>query len=217
MKKYAVPIIVVLAVLALTLSTFSRAADRAGQRERFQNMSEGERAKLREQMRQRYENMSEEEQVKFREQMRARFGGARRSRMSPEDQQKAVKAIEEQLVKVKAAAQIQIPQGGFQNLSDEERTKIMTAFRDRRTALQTIVAQVALLEGRRQPTEEGARFMIINTMDLKPIQEAATKEKAAETGKLLQRLMARGSARRFGGRTGGRQGGAAAPARRGNQ
>jgi hypothetical protein len=194
MKKYAVPIIVVLAVLAVTLSTFSRAADRASQRERFQNMSEEERAK-------------------FREQMQQRGGGARRSRVSPEDQQKAIKAIEEALVKVKAAAQVQMPQGGFQDLSEEERTKLTTAFRDRSAALQAIVAQVALLEGRRPPEAEGARFIIINTEDLKPIQEAATKEKAEETGKLLQALTRRGSGRGAGG--GGRQGGGGQ--RRGNQ
>jgi len=191
MKRYAVPIIVVLAVLAVTLSTFSRAADRAGQRGN---------------MRERMQNMSEEERAKFLEQMRARGGGARRSRMSPEDQQKAIKAIEEQLAKVKAAAQIQVPQGGFGDLSEEERNKIMTAYRDRRTALQAIVAQVAMLEGRRQPEGEGARFMIINTMDLKPIQEAATKEKVEETGKLLQGLIARGTGGRpGGGRTQGGQ------------
>ena len=195
MKKYAVPIIVVLAVLAVTLSTFSRAADRASQRERFQNMSEEERAK-------------------FREQMQQRGGGAGRSRVSPEDQQKAIKAIEEALVKVKAAAQVQMPQGGFQDLSEEERTKLTTAFRDRSAALQAIVAQVALLEGRRQPEAEGARFIIINTEDLKPIQEAATKEKAEETGKLLQALTRRGSGRGAGG-GGGRQGGGGQ--RRGNQ
>ncbi len=182
MKKYAIPVVVVLAVLAVTWSAFGQAQDRAAMRERFQNMSEEERAK-------------------FREQMRARGGGARRSRMSPEDQQKAIKAIEAALAKVKAAAQVQMPQGGFQDLSDEERNKIRTAFTDRRTALQAIVAQVALLEGRRQPEGEGARFMIINTSDLRPIQEAATKEKAEETGRLLQGLIARG--RGFGGRPGG--------------
>jgi hypothetical protein len=204
MKKYVVPIIVVLAVLALTLSTFSRAADRAGQRERFQNMSEEERAKFRE----RIQNMSPEERAKFMQRMGGSRGGSRRAMLSPEDQQKAIKAIEAQLVKLKAAAQIQIPQGGFRDLAEEERNKIMTAFRDRRTALQTIVAQVAKLEGRRQPEGEGARFMIINTADLKPIQEAATKEKAAETGKLIERLMGRGSGRGFGG---GRPGGSGRP------
>ncbi len=208
MKKYAIPVIVVLAVLAVTWSAFARAQDRAGQRGRMQNMSEEERAKMRE----RFQNMSEEERAQFREQMRARGGGARRSRMSPEDQQKAIKTIEAQVAKLKAAAQIQRPQGGFQDMSEEERNKIMAAYRDRSAALNAIVAQVALLQGRRQPEGEGARFIIINTADLKPIQEAATKEKAEETGKLLQRLAARGSGRGFGG---GRPGGGGS--RRGNQ
>ena len=183
MKKYAIPVVVLLAVLAVTWSAFGQAQDRAAMRERFQNMSP-------------------EEQAKFREQMRARGGGARRARMSPEDQQKAIKTIEESLVKVKAAAQVQRPQGGFQDMSEEDRNKLMTAYRDRSTALNAIVAQVALLQGRRPLEGEGARFMILSTNDLTPIQEAATKEKAEETGKLLERLLSRG--RGFGG---GRQGG----------
>ena len=195
MKKYAIPVVVVLAVLAVTWTAFAQAQDRASMRERMQNMSE-------------------EEMAKFREQMGTRGGGAGRSRMSPEDQQKAIKAIEVALVKVKAAAQVQMPQGGFQDLSEEERTKLRTAFTDRSAALQAIVAQVALLEGRTQPEGEGARFIIINTEDLKPIQEAATKEKAEETGKLLQALTRRGSGRGAGG-GGGRQGGGGQ--RRGNQ
>ena len=185
MKKYVFPVVLILAVVAVSWSTFVRAQDRAGMKERLQNMSEEERAK-------------------FLERMRSR-GGFGRTRLSPEDQQKAIKAIEEQLVKLKAAAQIQMPEGGFGNLSEEERNKLRTAFTNRRTALQTIVAQVALLEGRRQPEEEGARFMIINTADLKPIQEAATKEKAEETGKLIQRLIARGTGRGFGRRGGSGQ------------
>ena len=198
MKKYAIPILVVLAVLAVTWSAFAQAQDRASQREA---------------MRERFQNMSEEERAKFRERMSSR-GGFRGARMSAEDQQKAVKAIEEQVAKLKAAVQVQRPQGGFQDLSEDERNKLMTAFRNRREALQAIVTQVALLQGRRQPEAEGAQFMIINTVDLKPIQEAATKEKAEETSKLLARLAGRG--RGFGGRRpgqggqrpqGGRQGG----------
>jgi hypothetical protein len=185
MKRYAIPIVVVLAILAVTWSAFAQAQDRASQRERYQNMSP-------------------EEQAKFREQMRARGGGSRRARVSREDQQKAIKAIEEAMVKVKAAAQIQVPQGGYQDMSEEERNKLRTAYRDRYTALQAIVAQVALLEGRRQPEAEGARFFIINTNDLKPIQEAAAKEKAKETVGLLERLAARGRGFR-GGRPGGQR------------
>ena len=198
MKRYAIPIVVVLAVLAVAWSAFAQAQDRAGQREG---------------VRERFQNMSEEERAKFREQMRSR-GGFRGSRMSPEDQKKAIKTIEEQVAKLKAAAQVKMPEGGFQDLSEEQRNKIRQSFTDRRTALAAIVAQVAQLQGRRQPEGEGAQFIIINTADLKPIQEAATKEKAEETGKLLARLAGRG--RGFGGRRpgqggqrpqGGRQGG----------
>ena len=117
--------------------------------------------------------------------------------MSREDQEKAIKTIEEQVAKLKAATQVQMPEGGFQDLSEEQRNKIRQSFTDRRTALQAIVAQVAQLQGRRQPEGEGAQFMIINTADLKPIVEAAEKEKAKETAQLLARLAGRG--RGFGG------------------
>jgi hypothetical protein len=198
MKRYAIPTVIVLAVLAVALSAFAQAQDRDRQREA---------------MRERYQNMSEEERAKLRERMRER---GFRGRMSHQDQEKAIKTIEEQVAKLKAAAQFKIPEGGFQNLSEEQRNKLRQTFTDRRDALQAIVAQVAALQGRRQPEAEGAQFMIINTADLKPIQAAAEKEKAKETSQLLARLASRGSGRGFGGRRpgsggqrpqGGRQGG----------
>jgi hypothetical protein len=209
MKRYLIPIIAVLLVLAVTLVAFGQPGRGGGRRsaEGRQNLSEEERAKMRE----RFQNMSEEEREKFRAQMRQRFSSGRGGFMSPEDQQKAIKAIEEQLAKLKAA-QITRPQGGFRDLPEDERAKIrekMTkVFRDRQNALQTIIAQVARLQGRRQPPAEGARYLIISTSDLKPIQAAAAKEKAEETTQLLQRLIARGSGRRGpGGRgPGGRPG-----------
>jgi len=125
--------------------------------------------------------------------------------MGPEDQQKAIKAIEGELAKLKAA-QITMPAGGFRDLPEDERAKLrekMTKVRQvQQNALQTIIAQVARLQGRRQPAAEGAQYLIINVGDLKPIQAAATKEKAKETAKLLQSLIARGSGRGFGGRPG---------------
>ena len=190
MKKYAIPIVVILAVLVVAWTAFAQAQGQAGQREG---------------MRERFQNMSEEERAKFREQMRSR--GGFRGRMSAEDQGKAIKAIEEQVAKLKAAAQIKMPEGGFQDLSEEQRNKLRQSSTDRRTALQAIVAQVAALQGRRQPQAEGSQFMIINTADLKPIQEAAEKEKAKETAQLLARLAGRGSGRGFGGRRPGGQGG----------
>jgi len=191
MKRYLISIVVVLSVLAVVLVSYGQAQDRDSQRQA---------------MRERFQNMSEEERAAFRERMRERGFGARLSR---EDQEKAIKEIETQLAKLKAAIQVERPQGGFQDLSEEERNKLRQSFTDRRSALQAIIAQVALLEGRRQPEGEDARFIIINTVDLKPIQEMAEKEKAKETSELLARMAARGSGRGiFGGRRpGGPRGG----------
>ena len=184
MKRYLIPIVVVLSVLAVVLVSYGQPQDREAMRERWQNMSEEERAA-------------------FRERMRERGFGARLSR---EDQEKAVKEIEAQVAKLKVAIRVERPQGGFQDLSEEERTKLRQSMTDRRNALQAIIAQVAALEGRRQPEgAEDARFVIINTADIKPIQEMAEKEKAKETAQLLARMATRGSVRGFGGRRPGGQ------------
>jgi hypothetical protein len=199
MKKCLIPIIAVLVVLAVALVAFGQAERRGGG---FQNLSEEERAKMRE----RYQNMSEEEREKFRAQMRERFSSGRGGFMGRGGQSEAIKTIEAQLAKLKAA-QITRPAGRFRDLPEDERAKLrerMTkVFQDRQQALQTIIAQVARLQGRRQPAAEGTRYLIVNTNDLKPIQAAALKEKAKETTQLLERLIARASGRRgFGGRPG---------------
>ncbi len=220
MKRYLIPIIAVLLVLAVTLVAFGQQERRGGRRgtEGRQNLSEEQRAKMRE----RFQNMSEEERAKFRAQ---RGGSGRGGFMGREDQEKAIKVIEAQLAKLKAA-QITRPQGGFQDLSDDERAKLrekmMKVFQDRQNALQTIIAQVARLQGRRGPAPEGAQYLIISTSDLKPIQDSAVKEKAKETAQLLRRLIARGSGRRGpGGRPPGSgqrpQGGQRGPGRQGNR
>jgi len=196
MKRYLIPIIAVLLVLAVTLVAFGQQERRGGR----QNLSEEQRAKMRE----RFQNMSEEERAKFRAEMRSRAGSGRGGFLNREDQEKAIKVIEAQLAKIKAA-QTTRPAGGFRDLPEDERAKLrekMTkVFQDRQNALQTIIAQVARLQGRRGPAPEGAQYLIINVGDLKPIQAAAKKEKAEETAKLLQSLITRGSGRRgFGGR-----------------
>jgi len=197
MKKYLIPTVAVLMILAVVWTAFGQAQDRAGQRGRMQNMSEEERAKMRE----RFQNMSEEERARMRQRGGSRGGGF----MGGQGQDEAIKAIEAQLAKLKAA-QITRPQGGYQDLSEDERAKLretmMKTFQDRQKALQTIIAQVASLQGRRQPAAgAGAgQFLIINTGDLAPIQAAAKKEKATETTQLLERLIARGSGRGFGSR-----------------
>ncbi len=199
MKRYLIPIIAVLLVLAVTLVAFGQQERRGGR----QNLSEEQRAKMRE----RFQNMSEEERAKFREQMRSRGGSGRGGFIGRQDQEKAIKAIEAQLAKLKAT-QTTRPAGGFRDLPEDERAKLiekmMKVREERQQALQAIIAQVARLQGQRQPAAEGARYLIINVGDLKPIQDSAVKEKAKETAQLLQRLIARGSGRRGpGGRTPG--------------
>ncbi len=189
MKRYLIPIVTVLVILAVTLVAFGQAEERARQREG---------------MRERFQNMSEAERAKFREQMRSRGGFGRGGFMGPEEQEKAIKVIEAQLAKLKAT-QTTRPAAGFRDLPEDERAKLiekmMKVREERQQALQAIIAQVARLQGQRQPAAEGARYLIINVGDLKPIQAAATKEKAKETAQLLDRLIARGSGRRgFGGR-----------------
>ncbi len=195
MKKYLIPTVAVLLVLVVAWTAFGQAEERGRQRGN---------------MRERFQNMSEEERAQFMAKMRER-GGPRGGAfmMGGQGQEEAIKAIEEQLAKLKAA-QFTRPQGGYQDLSEDERAKmrenIQKTFQDRQKALQTIIAQVARLQGRRAPEGEGAQFLIINTGDLKPIQEAAVKEKAKETTQLLERLIARGTGRRgFGGRPGSGQ------------
>ena len=187
MKKYLIPTVAVLLVLVVAWTAFGQAQERGRQRGN---------------MRERMQNMSEEERAQFMAKMRER-GGPRGGAfmMGGQGQEEAIKAIEAQLAKLKAA-QFTRPQGGYQDLSEDERAKmrenIQKTFQDRQKALQTIIAQVAALQGRRQAPAgggQGGQFMIINTGDLAPIQAAAKKEKAEETTKLLQELITRGSGR----------------------
>ena len=147
-----------------------------------------------------------------------RSGRGRGGRMSREARLEAIKTIETQLAKLKAEQDIPRPEGGFQDLSEEERAKFieqMTKIRqERQKVIDTIVAQVAGIQGRRPPEAEGAKFVIVNTADIKPIQESAVKEKATETAQLLERLIARASGQRgFGGGQRGQRGTGARPQR----
>lgn len=181
MKRYAILTVVVLAVLVVAWTAFGQ---------------EEEGAERSQRMKQTVENMSGEELVKFyeeyKEQLRAIVLGddPRRSRMSREDTEKAIKMIEAQVPKLKAATPV--IQGGFQDGTIEEYKNIGDAYIDRRTALEIIILQVVKLQGWRQSLEEGERLLIISTNELKQIQDAATKEKAKETSQLLERLIARG-------------------------
>ena len=205
MKRYLILIGAVLVVLALAWTAFGQREGGAGEgregRGRFGNLSDEERTKMRE----RFQNMSEEERQAFREQMRERSGGGR-GRLSREDQLKAIKAIQAQLAKLKAGIEARTTGSGGrgQDLSDEERTKLREASakarEEQQKAIDAIIAQIAGLQGRRQPIAEGEKFIIVSTGDLKEIGKLAVKEKATETAQRLERL---GSGR--GPRTGGQR------------
>jgi len=194
MKRYSILMVVVLMVLAVAWTAFGQREGQPAERPGFgPQMSEEERAKMRE----RWQNMTEEEKEKFRTQMRERFGAAG-AMFGREAQLEAIKAIEEQMAKLKAGMQAPGPAPGtsFQNLSEEEKTKLREQFtkarEERQNAIRTIVAQIARLQGRVQPPAEGEQFIIVNTADLKAIQELAAKEKAKETADRLTALVEAG-------------------------
>ncbi|HLB74328.1 MAG TPA: DUF3106 domain-containing protein [Sedimentisphaerales bacterium] len=202
-RIFAVAVVLVVLVVAWTAFAASGAAgtregagraglpgmseeERAQMRERFQNMSEEERAKLREEMRARFEGMSEEE----RSAARQRFGG--RTRLSREDQLKAIAAMEEQLAKLKAGIESSTPASGanLRDLPEEERTKLreqMTKARqDQEAAVTALRAEIDKLSPPRSTPEQGEALR-----ELRAISELAGTEKAAETKKRLDALIAK--------------------------
>jgi len=215
MKKYLLSAVAVLVVLTAAWAAFGQREGgtraRGGgagmfmlspeQREKWRDMSQDERQKLMAEMREKWQNMSEEEREKARAEMRQRFGGRGR-RLGREDQLKAIETVEKQLASLKKGIQAQpTERRSFRDMSEEERTKLReesTKTREARNkAFKAIITQIARLQGQRE-LAEGEELLIINTAQLKSIQELAVKEKAEETAQRLERL---GRARRgFGGR-----------------
>lgn len=201
MKRYLIAVSLALGVLVVAWTAFGQ-AEGGSERRRGEGPAQGFSAEERARMRERWQNMSEEEREKFRAQMRERFG-SRRPPMGREEQLKAIKAVEEQLAKMKAG--IEASETGdrpsFRDMSEEERNKFRERFAkvraERETAIQAILAQLARLQGRRPPAE-GERFLLVSSGDLRPIHELAVKEKAEETAQRLQRLMAGRGRMRFG-------------------
>jgi hypothetical protein len=210
MKRYLVLICIALAVLIAALNAFGQEEEKAGRteqqqniRERFQNMSPQEREKLRaemEQRRKRFENMSDEERAKLRERMRERYSSRPQS-FGREAQLESVKAIEAQVVKLKAAVEAGTleDRNRLRELSLEERTKLrekmMATMRERQTAIRAIELELAKLRGPRRPaTMSEARLS-----ELRAIHKLAVKEKATQTADRLDKLIMgiqRGSVRR---------------------
>ncbi len=202
MKRYIVLVVVILAILTVTVKAFGQNQARGGQaqqrqniRQRWENMSEAEREKFREEMRknrERWENMSDEERAKLRDQMRERFS-SRPQPVGRDEQIKSIKAIELQVAKLKATVEIMAPEdrSRLRELPEEERTKLrekmMTAMRDRQTAIRTIEQELGKLRAPGRPAAESqARIS-----ELRAIHKLALKEKAAQTAVRLEKLIAR--------------------------
>lgn len=186
------------------------AEERSTMRERFQNMSEEEREKFREEMRARFQNISDAD----RAQMRQRFGG--RTRLSTEDQLKAIAAMEKHLAKLKASivASSGTTATNFRDLSEEERAKLREKLgktrADRESSIAALRVELEKLgPARSMPMQMGT------VRELRVISGLAQKEKATETKKRIDALIAQQSQQFSPTRPGGRRPGGEPGARRG--
>ncbi len=119
-------------------------------------------------------------------------GAARGGFRNVEAQQKAVAAIEQQIAKLKAGLEAPAtPPAGGQELSEEERAKMRERFtkirEEQQQSIAAIEQQIMILKGRRQLQQEHDASIA----DLKELQTLATKEKAAETTKRIEELIAK--------------------------
>jgi len=136
-----------------------------------------------------FQNMSEEERQAFMKQMRQSFDD--RNRMRREGQLKAIKAIQDQLAKLKTAIETTDPQayGNFRDMPEDDRTKIREKMTKSRTdynkALVAIQQDLRNL-GAPRPPMPGASIA-----ELTKIREMAVKEKAKLTVKSLDALIAK--------------------------
>ncbi len=106
-------------------------------------------------------------------------------------QQKAVEAIEEQVGKLKASMEERSrrDRGSWQDLSEEERTKLRERYskmrEERMEVLAAIEQQLMILKGRRQLEAEREESL----GELQAIHKLAVDEKAEETAKRLMQLI----------------------------
>ncbi len=154
-------------------------------------------------MRERFQNMSEEERAQFRQ----RFAG--RSRMSREDQLKSIVELGSQLAKLKASIEAQ-PQRrtNYRDLSEEERTKLREQYTKAREARQAVITAIRAEVDKLSPPRATAE-QIAALRELREIRTLAEKEKAAEITKRLAALIEKQTrqmpARGRGGAGGGGQ------------
>jgi len=200
MKGHKIPMVTMLTVLTIGQVAFGQAdraepGDRPQISRRYQDMSEAEREKFRAEMQQRrqqYENMSPEEREKFRAEMRERFG-SRPGILGREQQLEVVAAIQEQLDRLKAAIEAVDPEARnrMRDATEAERAelrrKMGESMRDRYNAIGAIEQELGKLRGPSRPVFGSPP----DVSDLKAIHSLAVKEKATETAKSLENLMAR--------------------------
>lgn len=194
MKRYVVLIVIVSAVLITAFNAFGQ--DKETSTQKIQKQMREQQAQMREKSR----NMSDEERAKLREQTRERNSSQPISRRR-DDQMKSIKAIEAQVIKLKAAVEAGTTDdiNRLPELSREEQTKLLdkmkAATRERQTAIQAIEKELAKLKGpNRRPTESEAQLS-----ELRAIHKLAVKEKATQTADRLDKLIMgiqRGSAGR---------------------
>jgi peroxiredoxin len=139
--------------------------------------------------------MSGEEKEKLSGRTRDRFTSRR------EDQLKAIQVIEEQLAKLKDGLE-GMQRSASHGMSPEEWAKLREKWtkirEERQAAIGAIISQIAVLQGRRQPTAEGEEFIIVDAGELKAIRALAEKEKARETAQRLGRIVGSRSERPLG-------------------
>jgi hypothetical protein len=203
MKKYVVSTIAVLVILAVTLSLYAQPGGGMGGGQRGGARGGG---------------------------MMGR--GGFRGFIRDEDLDNAIATIEKSLASLKKAKEITIPrpEGGFQDMTEEERTKMMEAMQKRGEVLQSategLEQQVMVLKGGFQLRQE----LQTENEELQAIADSAEKAKDTATAKLVQDLIAkrtkalddtmqklgiRGGMR--GGRMGGGMGGQRGGGQRGGQ
>lgn len=194
MKQYIIPTVIVLMVLAVAWPVLAQREGteegrtrREGQ-ERFQGLSQEERAKMKE----RFQSMSEEEKEKLRAQMRERFAG-RGPILGREEQLKAIEEIEKQLAELKKAVATGPERIDFRKLREgtpEEQAKLRESWEKARQGQQELIngiqEQLTRLAG---PRPQIARPPL-PIEELKEIQALAMKENAKGTAERIEKLIA---------------------------
>jgi hypothetical protein len=178
MKKYVISGIVALAVFTWILSASGQPAGESQQTEQI------------EQMQLKWQNLSEQEKDK----LRAKIQDRTLTRGSGlEGQLEAVKKIEQQVIKLKSAIESMIQsRNQYQNASEQDKVlfskKIAQATQTRQQAVTAIEKELEGLRYQRPRQQPSGSQM--NIRELQMIYRLALKEKATETAKSLESLIA---------------------------